>query len=388
MLAIFVGLIEIGLGLGKLGFVADLLSKEVQVGYMNGLGITIIVGQLPKLFGFSTDADSFLDELKAFVEGLGQTHAATLVLGLAVLAILLVLPLITKRLPAILVAVVGATVGLGGLRPRRPRGRDGRVPAPGSAHPRTALDERRRRTGAAAGGARHHPGLADRHDRDRDQLRGPARGRGQARPGDDRHRRGEHGRRLLPGVRGLDQRLEDRGRRAVGGKDPAGRPGRRRARRGPPALPQLAARRPAAGGARGRRHRRGAVADEPAAAAPLLRDAQKRARRVSGRHRRSRAPRRPAGNRGRGPAGDHPLLPPQLVAARRGPGTPAGTGGMARPQRLPRRRGGGGRRRLPLGGAAVLRQLGQVPRRDQAARTRARAALDRPAVRGRSPTST
>ena len=57
MLALFVGLIEIGLGLGKLGFVADLLSKEVQVGYMNGLGITIVVGQLPKLFGFSTSAD-------------------------------------------------------------------------------------------------------------------------------------------------------------------------------------------------------------------------------------------------------------------------------------------------------------------------------------------
>ena len=57
MLALMVGLIEIGLGLGKLGFIADLLSKEVQVGYMNGLAITIIVGQLPKLFGFSTDAD-------------------------------------------------------------------------------------------------------------------------------------------------------------------------------------------------------------------------------------------------------------------------------------------------------------------------------------------
>ena len=62
------GLIEIGLGLGKLGFVADLLSSEVQVGYMNGLAITIIVGQLPKLFGFSTDADSFLDEVEQFVE--------------------------------------------------------------------------------------------------------------------------------------------------------------------------------------------------------------------------------------------------------------------------------------------------------------------------------
>jgi MFS superfamily sulfate permease-like transporter len=60
MLAIMVGLIEIGLGVGKLGFIADLLSKEVQVGYMNGLAITIFVGQLPKLFGFSTDADTFV----------------------------------------------------------------------------------------------------------------------------------------------------------------------------------------------------------------------------------------------------------------------------------------------------------------------------------------
>jgi high affinity sulfate transporter 1 len=110
MLAIFVGLIEIALGLGKLGFVADLLSKEVQVGYMNGLGITIIAGQLPKLFGFSTDADSFLGEVKAFVEGIDQTHAATLLLGLAVLAILLILPRVTTRVPAVLAAVVAATV--------------------------------------------------------------------------------------------------------------------------------------------------------------------------------------------------------------------------------------------------------------------------------------
>jgi high affinity sulfate transporter 1 len=109
MLAILVGLVEIGLGLGKLGFVADLLSKEVQVGYMNGLGITIIAGQLPKLFGFSTEGDSFLSELRAFVDGLGQTHGPTLLLGLSVLAILLVLPLLTKRVPAILVGIVAAT---------------------------------------------------------------------------------------------------------------------------------------------------------------------------------------------------------------------------------------------------------------------------------------
>ncbi len=110
MMAVMVGLIEIGLGLGKLGFVADLLSKEVQVGYMNGLGITIIVGQLPKLFGFSTDADGFLDEIRQFLTNLDDTNRTALVLGVAVLALLLVLPRITTRIPAVLVAVIGATV--------------------------------------------------------------------------------------------------------------------------------------------------------------------------------------------------------------------------------------------------------------------------------------
>lgn len=109
MMALLVGAIEIGLGLGKLGFVADLLSKEVQVGYMNGLAITIFVGQLPKLFGFSTDADGFGQEVKAFVTGLDQTDATTLVLGLATLAVLLGLPRLSKKIPAVLVAVVGAT---------------------------------------------------------------------------------------------------------------------------------------------------------------------------------------------------------------------------------------------------------------------------------------
>jgi high affinity sulfate transporter 1 len=110
MMALFVGAIEIGLGIGKLGFVADLLSKEVQVGYMNGLAITIIVGQLPKLFGFSTDADGFVAECKAFVQGLGDTNTTALAVGLGTLAVLLILPRITKKIPAVLVAVVGATL--------------------------------------------------------------------------------------------------------------------------------------------------------------------------------------------------------------------------------------------------------------------------------------
>ena len=109
MLALLVGIVEIAMGIAKLGFIADLLSSEIQVGYMNGLAITIIVGQLPKLFGFSTDADGFVDEVRAFVTHLDETHAATLAVGLSCLAVLLVLPRITRRIPAVLVAVVGAT---------------------------------------------------------------------------------------------------------------------------------------------------------------------------------------------------------------------------------------------------------------------------------------
>ncbi len=110
MLAVIVALIEIGLGVARLGFVADLLSNEVQVGYMNGLALVIIIGQLPKLFGYSTDAEGFGREIKAFVLGLDGTVGPALAVGLGVLAILLILPRFTRRIPAVLVAIVAATV--------------------------------------------------------------------------------------------------------------------------------------------------------------------------------------------------------------------------------------------------------------------------------------
>ena len=69
MLALIVGVIMVVGGMARLGFVADLLSKPTMIGYMNGLAITILVGQLPKLFGFSTDANGLVDETRAFVDG-------------------------------------------------------------------------------------------------------------------------------------------------------------------------------------------------------------------------------------------------------------------------------------------------------------------------------
>ena len=90
-LALLVGVFMIVAGIGRLGFVADLFSKPTQIGYMNGLALTILVGQLPKLFGFSIDADSFLEELSGFVRGVadGETVPEALAVGLAGLAIIL-----------------------------------------------------------------------------------------------------------------------------------------------------------------------------------------------------------------------------------------------------------------------------------------------------------
>src|SRR5215212_961340 len=72
VLALMVGLIMVVAGLTGLGFVADLLSKPTMIGYMNGLAVTIVVGQLPKLFGFSVDADGLIGEAAAFVRGLAN----------------------------------------------------------------------------------------------------------------------------------------------------------------------------------------------------------------------------------------------------------------------------------------------------------------------------
>jgi high affinity sulfate transporter 1 len=110
MLAILVAAMEILLGLAKLGFVADLLSKEVKVGYLNGLAIVIIAGQLPKLCGFSTDAENFIDEVRQFFTHLGETNGVTLLTGAICLAALFVVPRFASAIPAVLVVIVGATL--------------------------------------------------------------------------------------------------------------------------------------------------------------------------------------------------------------------------------------------------------------------------------------
>ena len=108
MLALLVGAFMAVGGAFGLGFVADLLSKPTMIGYMNGLAITIVVGQLPKLFGFSVDANGLRAETRAFVDGVadGKTVTAALAVGVFGLAVILVLQRFLPKIPAILVAVV------------------------------------------------------------------------------------------------------------------------------------------------------------------------------------------------------------------------------------------------------------------------------------------
>jgi high affinity sulfate transporter 1 len=109
-LAILVGLLMVGAAAGRLGFVAQLLSKPTIVGYMNGLALTILVGQIPKLLGFSVDADTFLKECWAVVQGIlgGEVLPAAAAIGLFSLVLILVLTRAVPKIPAVLVAVVAA----------------------------------------------------------------------------------------------------------------------------------------------------------------------------------------------------------------------------------------------------------------------------------------
>jgi MFS superfamily sulfate permease-like transporter len=107
MLATLTGLIILQAGAARLGFVTELLSRPVQLGYLYGIAITIMVGQLPKLFGFSVDGTGLLSEGWGFVQGLarGETNRAALAVGLAGIAAILGLRRLWPGFPGVIVAV-------------------------------------------------------------------------------------------------------------------------------------------------------------------------------------------------------------------------------------------------------------------------------------------
>jgi high affinity sulfate transporter 1 len=111
MMALVSGAVCITAGLGRLGFITELLSKPIRYGYMNGIALTVILSQLPKLLGFSVQADGPLRQLVGIVKAIagGSTNGAALFVGGATLALILVLKR-WPRIPGMLIAVAGATV--------------------------------------------------------------------------------------------------------------------------------------------------------------------------------------------------------------------------------------------------------------------------------------
>ena len=110
--ALIVGAVCFVAGLVRLGFLADLLSHPVLIGYMTGVAVIMIGSQLGKVTGVSVEGDEFLDQIRSFVDGLGELHWPTLALAAAVLIVLLVIARLAPRLPGPLIAILVAAAAV------------------------------------------------------------------------------------------------------------------------------------------------------------------------------------------------------------------------------------------------------------------------------------
>ena len=110
-MAIVSGIVCVAMGVARLGFITDLLSKPIRYGYMNGIALTVLLSQIPKLFGFSVTSTGPLRMVWGIVNKVlaGSTNVVALAVGGSTLALILLLKR-WPRIPGILIAVVAATV--------------------------------------------------------------------------------------------------------------------------------------------------------------------------------------------------------------------------------------------------------------------------------------
>jgi high affinity sulfate transporter 1 len=112
LLALISGAVLVAGGALRLGFVMDLFSNPIRIGYLNGVALTVIVSQLPKLTGFSVHSDGIFRSADRFLTGLthGQADPVAAAIGVGTLVLILVLRRFAPRAPRLLLAVAGATV--------------------------------------------------------------------------------------------------------------------------------------------------------------------------------------------------------------------------------------------------------------------------------------
>src|SRR6516162_3914450 len=116
VMAIISGVVGIAAGLARLGFITELLSKPIRYGYMNGIALTVLLSQVPKLFGFSAKAEGPVRQSIAIVQQVlaGRTNLVAFAIGTGTLVLILLLKRF-PRVPGTLIAVVAATVLVGAL---------------------------------------------------------------------------------------------------------------------------------------------------------------------------------------------------------------------------------------------------------------------------------
>jgi high affinity sulfate transporter 1 len=113
-LALMAGVMCLGAAVARLGFVTDLLSGPIRVGYLNGIALTILVGQVPSLLGFSVDASDVAGEASGLATGIanGEVVPLAAAIGIASLATIVGLRAVSRKLPGGLVAVVAASLAV------------------------------------------------------------------------------------------------------------------------------------------------------------------------------------------------------------------------------------------------------------------------------------
>ncbi len=114
MMALVAGAVCIAAGLLRLGFITDLLSKPIRYGYMNGIALTVLISQLPKMLGITIDSSGPLANVISITRSIidGKANLAASITGISTLAIIVILKPY-KRVPGILLAVIGAIVVTG-----------------------------------------------------------------------------------------------------------------------------------------------------------------------------------------------------------------------------------------------------------------------------------
>ncbi|MFI7413405.1 SulP family inorganic anion transporter [Streptomyces sp. NPDC049627] len=111
-LAVTVGLLCLAARLLRLGFVADLLSRPVLIGYLAGVALIMIVDQLPKLTGVDTTGAGFFPQLWSFLRHIGQADAATVLFSTITLVLLFTVARLLRTVPGPLLAVVLGTAAV------------------------------------------------------------------------------------------------------------------------------------------------------------------------------------------------------------------------------------------------------------------------------------